>query len=147
MIKINTKRKYRRLMFFILSTGLLSILSVFLIITLRNSASFFYTPSTLNINDVKNKNITIGGLVTNMSINSHRKCQKNCHIITISDKKTKVDVIFDGIIPSLLKINQGVIFKCLVDTEGDIIANKIMIKHDETYLTREEYLKIKEENL
>ena len=123
------------------SIALVSILlilstSTFLILkALKDNIVFFYSP-TETIEKFKTKKnvkkIRIGGLVVKNSL----KQNKSKVEFEITDKKTKIKIIYSGILPDLFREEQGVVVEGLIK-KNIFEATEVLAKHDENYMPKE----------
>ena len=123
------------------SIALVSILlilstSTFLILkALKDNIVFFYSP-TETIEKFKTKKnvkkIRIGGLVVKNSL----KQNKSKVAFEITDKKTKIKIIYSGILPDLFREEQGVVVEGLIK-KNIFEATEVLAKHDENYMPKE----------
>ena len=123
------------------SIALVSILlilstSTFLILkALKDNIVFFYSP-TETIEKFKTKQnvkkIRIGGLVVKNSL----KQNKSKVEFEITDKKTKIKIIYSGILPDLFREEQGVVVEGLIK-KNIFEATEVLAKHDENYMPKE----------
>ena len=111
-------------------------ISGFLILTAsRDSLIYFYSPTELlEIKDVNNKVIRIGGLVKEESIISIGSSKIE---FIVEDGKNYLIVNYFGILPDLFREGQGVICEGKLDKDGIFFADKILAKHDENYMPPE----------
>ena len=120
---------------------IISVLSIFSITTflilkaLKNNIVFFYSPTeTLERFKIKKnlKKIRIGGLVVENSL------KQNISKIEfeITDKKTKMKIIYDGILPDLFREGQGVVVEGYYN-KITFEATEVLAKHDENYMPKE----------
>ena len=123
------------------SIALVSILlilstSTFLILkALKDNIVFFYSP-TETIEKFKTKKnvkkIRIGGLVVKNSL----KQNKSKVEFEITDKKTKIKIIYSGILPDLFREEQGVVVEGYIK-KNIFEATEVLAKHDENYMPKE----------
>lgn len=138
------KPKYQRLTFIVASIisiafGLYLILSQF-----NQNIVFFYTPSELPKESVRNKVVRIGGLVKNGSIlkNIHNTTK---HQFILTDNEKEIVVEYEGMLPNLFRENQGIVAKGKwSEKESKFIATELLAKHDEKYMPKEIADKLKE---
>jgi len=111
-------------------------ISGFLILTAsRDSLIYFYSPTELlEIKDVNNKVIRIGGLVKEESIISIGSSKIE---FIVEDGKNYLTVNYFGILPDLFREGQGVICEGQLNKNGVFLADKILAKHDENYMPPE----------
>ena len=128
--------KYRRLFIITLIILTIAIATQIVLIALRDNIVYFYTPNELKNKYADSKNIEskirVGGLVLENSVT------QNSNIIEfiITDKKSKITVIFDGQLPDLFREGQGIVAEGIFN-EDKLIANQVLAKHDENYMPPE----------
>ena len=110
--------------------------STFLILkALKDNIVFFYSP-TETIEKFKTKKnvkkIRIGGLVVKNSL----KQNKSKVEFEITDKKTKIKIIYSGILPDLFREEQGVVVEGYI-RKNIFEATEVLAKHDENYMPKE----------
>ena len=110
--------------------------STFLILkALKDNIVFFYSP-TETIEKFKTKKnlekIRIGGLVVKNSL----KQNKSKVEFEITDKKTKIKIIYSGILPDLFREEQGVVVEGYIK-KNIFEATEVLAKHDENYMPKE----------
>ena len=110
--------------------------SGFLILSVsRDSLIYFYSPTELiEIKNIDNKTIRIGGLVKEESILSMDKSKIE---FIVEDGKNYLYVQYEGILPDLFREGQGVICEGKLGINGIFIAERILAKHDENYMPPE----------
>ena len=55
----------------------------------------------------------------------------------ITDEKNIINVEYRGILPNLFAENKGVVVEGIYSGANNIIANKVLAKHDENYMPPE----------
>ena len=101
----------------------------------RDSLIYFYSPTELlEIKDIEDKVIRIGGLVRKESIISSGPSSIE---FVVEDGQNYLSVNYNGILPDLFREGQGVICEGKLDKEGVFFASKILAKHDEKYMPPE----------
>ena len=120
----------------IVSVLLILSISTFLILkALNDNIVFFYSP-TETIEKFKTKKnlekIRIGGLVVKNSL----KQNKSKVEFEITDKKTKIKIIYSGILPDLFREEQGVVVEGYIK-KNIFEATEVLAKHDENYMPKE----------
>jgi cytochrome c-type biogenesis protein CcmE len=102
---------------------------------LRNSISFFYTPSQAAAAHVPaGRNIQLGGLVEAGSVARHPDGRVE---FTVRDASKTSRVTFRGDLPDLFREGQGVVAIGAFDAGGVFRARQILAKHDERYMPRD----------
>tara|TARA_Y100000590_G_scaffold1809_1_gene2288 strand:- start:3411 stop:3830 length:420 start_codon:yes stop_codon:yes gene_type:complete len=111
------------------------ILSIFLILkSLEENVVYFLSPSEIiNLSEINNKKIRIGGMVKNNSI----IIDSNNITFIITDFKNEINVIYSGSVPNLFKEGKGVVAEGFLKDKSFLIADKILAKHDENYMPPE----------
>ena len=110
--------------------------STFLILkALKDNIVFFYSPTEMieKFKTKKNVNkVRIGGLVVKSSLK-----QNNSKVeFEITDKKTKIKIIYSGILPDLFREEQGVVVEGYI-RKNIFEATEVLAKHDENYMPKE----------
>ncbi len=131
------KKKYSRLITLILG---ISIFTTGVIILLNYSSKnimFYLEVSDLKNqpNQYQNKLIQIGGLVAPKSLSFDKKTEKYSFII--SDCHNQVQVIYQGVLPSLFRDGQGIIAKGKY-VDQVVYADTLLTKHDEYYAPKKQ---------
>ncbi len=135
-IKINKKRKQKRILFIFFAFFISVTSLIFIIKNFKDNIIFFYSPSEITI-DIKSsgKIIKVGGLVKKGSI---KKSKNRELIFTITDLKDDLVINFNKIPPDLFREGQGIIATGQFNQEKDIfIASELLAKHDENYMPLE----------
>lgn len=123
-----TQRFYNVIVVFLALIGL----ALFFGVAFRQNIRFFVTPSqVLNENLLHHKNLRLGGVVKEGSV------QKN-HLVTtflITDGALDLTVQFEGILPDLFREGQTIVAQGSFDGDHEnvFIATSILAKHDENY--------------
>ena len=117
----------------IFSIILIFSITTFLILSaLKENIVFFYSPTETLEKFKNNQNlnkIRIGGLVVKESLFQNNTITK----FEVTDNKTNINVIYDGILPDLFKEGQGVVIEGYF--KKDLLqATEILAKHDENYM-------------
>ena len=120
----------------LVSVLLILSISTFLILkALKDNIVFFYSPTEMieKFKTKKNvKKVRIGGLVVKSSLK-----QNNSKVeFEITDKKTKIKIIYSGILPDLFREEQGVVVEGYI-RKNIFEATEVLAKHDENYMPPE----------
>lgn len=135
-------RKQRRVILIGTSLGVLALAVGLVLVALRDSIVFFYSPS-----DVEKLEITtgqrfrLGGLVEDGSV---MRGEGTAIRFKITDKAKTLPVTYVGVLPDLFREGQGVIAEGVLDAEGTFQADTVLAKHDENYMPPEVAAKLKE---
>jgi cytochrome c-type biogenesis protein CcmE len=101
----------------------------------KDSVAYFYAPSDLVQKARPGERVRIGGLVAAGSI--ARDPASETVTFAIRDNVGAVNVRFRGIPPDLFGENQGVVAEGVWRGGTTFEAERILAKHDETYMPRE----------
>jgi len=129
------KRRNQRLT--VLAVGLAALVGALVLASagLKDSISYFYSPSELVESPPEaGKKIRLGGMVVAGSI---KRLNGYKVIFVVSDYESNVVVNFDGILPDLFREGQGVVAEGALSENGEFIASRVLAKHDENYMPPE----------
>ncbi len=102
---------------------------------LRNSISYFYTPSQARAAHVPaGQAIQLGGLVEPGSV---EKSASGEVAFVVGDRTARSAVRYHGDLPDLFREGQGVVAIGAFSPSGTFVASQILAKHDERYMPRE----------
>jgi cytochrome c-type biogenesis protein CcmE len=102
---------------------------------LRDSISFFYTPSqAAAASPPPGRTVQLGGLVRMGSVTKH----SDGHVEFVVADRTAFDkVTFQGDLPDLFREGQGIVATGAFRKDGVFEARQVLAKHDERYMPRE----------
>jgi cytochrome c-type biogenesis protein CcmE len=105
---------------------------------LKDTVAYFYTPSDLVEKGAAQpgKSARVGGLVQTGSV-TH--AADGTMTFKITDGPNATLVTFDGIPPDLFAEGQGIVAEGKFDDKGELIAKRVLAKHDENYMPKEVY--------
>jgi cytochrome c-type biogenesis protein CcmE len=133
-------RKRRRLITLLAALLALGAATALVLAAFNDNLVFFYGPSELAAKAAENKigperRIRIGGLVENNSVVK----QTDGHAVAfrVTDGKTELRVVYDGILPDLFREGQGVVAEGKLRADGVFNASSVLAKHDEKYMPPE----------
>ena len=131
---LNIKIKNRLSIFIALSVISILII-IFIFKALEDNVLYFYSPSEIkNKNDIIfEKNIRIGGMVKNGSIQS----SKNEIKFIVTDFQNEIIVSYEGTVPALFAEGKGVVAEGKLRDKKFFLATRILAKHDENYMPPE----------
>ncbi|MDP3172861.1 MAG: cytochrome c maturation protein CcmE [Phenylobacterium sp.] len=110
---------------------------------LRDTISFFYTPSQAHAaKPAAGRAIQLGGLVTAGSVVKHPDGRVE---FTVSDHEASDRVTFHGDLPDLFREGQGIVAVGAFRADGVFEAKQVLAKHDERYMPREVAKALKEQ--
>ncbi len=129
--------KYKRFSLLISLMVTIGIALFFVLKALEERIVFFYSPSELLQKKSISKNlIRVGGLVLKDSINYNSNGLEVTFFVT--DKKKKLKISYEGILPDLFREGQGVVVEGKIGIDKEIFyADKVLAKHDENYMPPE----------
>ncbi len=126
-------RKQRRLTLIAVGGIVLALAAMLTLSALRDSITFFASPSELVDNPPPSgKRLRIGGLVKEGSISKEGVLVR----FEVTDGAKSVPVRYQGMLPDLFREKQGVVAEGTFD-DGVFTARTILAKHDENYMPRE----------
>ena len=130
---MNSKVK-KRLYFFLVSIITILIIGKFIFDSLKINSVYFFSPTDLkNTTEIPNGVIRIGGMVKNKSL----KKVGNQYSFIVTDFKNEILVNYNGIKPNLFEEGQGAVVEGKLNTRTNLVATKILAKHDENYMPKE----------
>jgi len=132
MLNIKVKN---RLSIFIALSVISVLIIIFIFKALEDNVLYFYSPSEIKSkNDIIfEKNIRIGGMVKNGSIQSN----KNEIKFIVTDFKNEIIVSYEGTVPALFAEGKGVVAEGKLRDKKFFLAKRILAKHDENYMPPE----------
>jgi len=102
---------------------------------LRDSISFFYTPSqAAKANPPPGRTVQLGGLVRMGSVTKHPDGRVE---FVVADRTAYDKVTFQGDLPDLFREGQGIVATGAFRKDGVFEARQVLAKHDERYMPRE----------
>ncbi|MES1933063.1 periplasmic heme chaperone [Salinisphaera shabanensis T35B1] len=95
---------------------------------------YFYQPSEIVAGDVPtHTRFRIGGLVENGSVD--RNSDDLLVRFTLADCQASVPVQFRGTLPDLFREGQGIVAYGELNESGQFVADEVLAKHDENYMS------------
>jgi len=129
-------RKKRLLMVSIIVIGV-AIAASLVLFALKENMNLFYTPTQVAAGEAPhNHTFRLGGMVQKGSV----KREKNSGLTVsfgLGDGNKVVEVNYTGILPDLFREGQGIVTLGKLDTDGIFVADEVLAKHDETYMSPE----------
>jgi cytochrome c-type biogenesis protein CcmE len=127
-------RKQRRLILIGSSLGVLALAVALMLSALRQSIVFFNSPTDIAEQHVTSgARIRMGGLVKPGSVARGSDLRIN---FAVTDGKSDIPVVYQGIVPDLFREGQGVVVEGRM-AGGLFQADTVLAKHDERYMPRE----------
>lgn len=129
-----TRLQRRRLMFIsVLMIGLAATVALTLNAVSAN-LMYFYQPSEIAAGEVPvNTRFRVGGLVQQGSVD--RSDDSLLVRFALADCKASVPVRYTGILPDLFREGQGIIAYGKINSQGQLIADDVLAKHDSSYMS------------
>lgn len=117
----------------IILTGL-TLAAALVLFGLSGSISFFMTPAQIIASPVTDREIRLGGMVQENSI---ERTGENVRFI-VHDTTASLPVIYKGVLPDLFREGQGIVVYGRYDAATQsFIAAQVLAKHDENYMPPE----------
>ena len=129
------KKVKSRIYILIFSLISIAIIIFFVLRSLEENVIYFFSPTEIyNKSDISfNKKIRVGGLVKEGSTS---KNEATINFI-ITDLKNEIVVSYSGSVPNLFSEGKGVIAEGKLKDKKYFVADKILAKHDENYMSPE----------
>jgi cytochrome c-type biogenesis protein CcmE len=130
-----SRKARRRLMVLAAVAPVLALAVGLSLYAMRDSISFFYTPSEAKAAGVPTgRNMQLGGLVQAGSVIKHADGRVE---FTVADLKAATKVSYRGDLPDLFREGQGIVAQGSFDAGGVFEARLVLAKHDEKYMPKE----------
>ena len=124
----------KRLYFFLVSIITTLVIGKFVFDSLKINSVYFFSPTDLkNINEIPNGLIRVGGMIKIKSLSK----KGNQYSFIVTDFKNEIMVNYIGIKPNLFEEGQGAVIEGKLNTRTNLVATKILAKHDENYMPKE----------
>jgi cytochrome c-type biogenesis protein CcmE len=101
---------------------------------LRDSVVYFVAPSELAEKAQAGRRVRLGGLVVDGTL---RRDPDGATRFAVTDGAVQVQVRYDGVLPDLFREGQGVVAEGVWTPGQAFEAERVLAKHDETYMPRE----------
>jgi cytochrome c-type biogenesis protein CcmE len=138
-------RKQRRAVLIGACLGVLALAVGLVLVVLRDSIVFFYSPSEVTEKHLgMGQRFRLGGLVEDGSL---RRGEGTTIRFIVTDKRATLPVTYTGVLPDLFREGQGVVAEGTLETDGVFHADSVLAKHDENYMPPEVAKKLKEQGL
>ena len=127
-----TKKIKTRLLFLVSIILITLSFLIFIYLNLKQNILYFKTPSEIFTNTTieASSMIRVGGMVKKDSI---RQNNKEIRFI-LTDYKKELIVVYSGTVPNLFSEEQGAVVEGILNDKKYLIADRILAKHDETYM-------------
>ena len=134
--------KSKRLAVFAVMAALLSGGGFLVLSALQDNIVLFFTPSELTPEKMTKRQLRIGGLVEEGSVQIDGLQAR----FSITDSAAVVSVLYTGALPDLFREGQGIIAQGRFE-DNIFRAENVLAKHDETYMPREVAESLKEQEV
>jgi cytochrome c-type biogenesis protein CcmE len=101
---------------------------------LRDSVVYFVAPSELAEKAEPGRRVRLGGLVVEGTL---RRDDDGATRFAVTDGAVEVEVRYEGLLPDLFREGQGVVAEGAWTPGRAFEAERVLAKHDETYMPRE----------
>lgn len=101
---------------------------------LKDSVAYFVAPSELAQKAAPGRRLRLGGLVAEGSV---RHEDGGRTVFEVTDNVSSVEVDYSGALPDLFREGSGVVAEGTWSPGGAFQADRLLAKHDETYMPRE----------
>lgn len=128
------RRRDQRLMMIGVAGAVLVLAATLTFAGLRDSVVYFVSPSDLAEKAEPGRRVRLGGLVVEGTL---RRDSDGATRFVVTDGSVQVEVRYDGILPDLFREGQGVVAEGSWTPGQAFEAERVLAKHDETYMPRE----------
>jgi cytochrome c-type biogenesis protein CcmE len=128
------RRRDQRLMMIGAAGAVLVLAATLTFAGLRDSVVYFVAPSDLAEKAEPGQRLRLGGLVVEGTV---RRDADGAMRFTVTDGAVPVEVRYDGILPDLFREGQGVVAEGTWAPGQAFEAERVLARHDETYMPRE----------
>jgi len=137
------KIQQRRLCYVSIFVVGLGIAAGLILFALRQNINVFLTPAQLvTMHVAPDYHIRLGGMVKEHSLMRSKTDLSMQFVVT--DFKRELTVRYIGVLPDLFREGKGVIAEGTVNANGIFMATQILAKHDENYMPKSVYEKMRQ---
>ena len=130
------KPRQQRMLAVVLVVVGVAIAAAFTLQAMKDNMMFFVSVSDVVAGDYpQGRNFRLGGLVLEGSIEREEGSLEMTFIVT--DMRCQVPVSYTGVLPDLFREGQGVVAHGRLADSGVFVADTILAKHDENYMSPE----------
>jgi cytochrome c-type biogenesis protein CcmE len=129
-------RKNRRLLVLLVCGLCLASSAALILSAFSDSLVFFVSPSDLARSDRAGRQVRLGGLVEQGTVQRSSDGRAGARF-KVTDGKASVLVAFGGVLPDLFREGQGVVVLGVEQPGGVFRASEVLAKHDENYMPKE----------
>jgi cytochrome c-type biogenesis protein CcmE len=131
-----TRKRRRMLVLLVCGIGLGSATALTLS-AFSNNLVFFVSPSDLAKTDHAGRQLRLGGLVEQGTVERSSASGSAGVRFKVTDGSASVPVMYKGILPDLFREGQGIVVLGATQPDGVFRASEVLAKHDETYMPKE----------
>ncbi len=114
-----------------------AIAAVMVLQALQTNITYFFSPQQVVAGEVDvGQPFRLGGLVENGSF-SRESGSLEARFIVTDNTQSKVTVAYSGVLPDLFKEGQGMVANGKLNEAGIFVADEVLAKHDENYMSPE----------
>src|SRR5262249_46016300 len=135
------RRRNQRMMIIGVAGAVLVLAATLTFAGLRDSVVYFVAPSELAEKAQPGQRVRLGGPVVGGTL---RRDAGGINFFTVTDGAVQVEVRYDGILPDLFREGQGVVAEGTWAPGQAFEAERVLAKHDESYMPREVAESLKE---
>lgn len=128
------RRRDQRLMLIGAAGAVLVLAAALTFAGLRDSVVYFVAPSDLAEKAQAGQRVRLGGLVVEGTV---RRADDGSMHFNVTDGATEVQVRYEGLLPDLFREGQGVVAEGRWTPGAAFEAERVLARHDETYMPRE----------
>jgi cytochrome c-type biogenesis protein CcmE len=128
------RRRDQRLMMIGVAGAVLVLAATLTFAGLRESVVYFVAPSELAEKAEPGRRVRLGGLVVEGTV---RRDADGASRFVVTDGAVQVEVRYEGLLPDLFREGQGVVAEGTWAPGQAFEAERVLARHDETYMPRE----------
>lgn len=103
---------------------------------LQQNINLFYGPTQVALGEApQGVMIRVGGMVVENSVN--RDSSSLAVKFDVTDFAHTVTITYQGILPDLFREGQGIVAQGKLNEQGVLVAQEVLAKHDEKYMSPE----------
>jgi cytochrome c-type biogenesis protein CcmE len=130
-------RKHRRMLVLLVCGIGLGSATALTLSAFSNNLVFFVSPSDLAKTDHAGRQLRLGGLVEQGTVERSSASGSAGVRFKVTDGSASVPVMYKGILPDLFREGQGIVVLGATQPDGVFRASEVLAKHDETYMPKE----------
>jgi len=128
------RRRDQRLTIIAVAGAVLVLAATLTFAGLRDSVVYFVAPSELAEKAEAGQRLRLGGLVVEGTV---RPGSDGATHFNVTDGAVEVEVRYEGLLPDLFREGQGVVAEGTWTPGQPFEAERVLARHDETYMPRE----------